>query len=179
MTLPEVLRRAAVQAPGERLVFRQIDGSAVTASYASLQEGAEVVLGGLRRLGVGPGAPVLFQLERHQDFLTALWGCLLGGMVPVPLSVAPSYEQRHSAVAKLENAWRLLGQPLVLTGARTAGGVRGLGALLELPDWRVAVMDDLRADAPAGTGDPHGHAARPDDVALMLLTSGSTGCPRR
>lgn len=99
---------------------------------------------------------------------------MLGGLVPVPLPVAPAYQEAsHSAVNKLLNAWQMLDAPLVLTSAAIAQDIRALrrGDATEL---RVAAIEALRQCAP----DRRPHEAAPDDVTLLLLTSGSTGQPK-
>jgi acyl-CoA synthetase (AMP-forming)/AMP-acid ligase II/NADP-dependent 3-hydroxy acid dehydrogenase YdfG/acyl carrier protein len=173
-TLPEVLRRAAAEVPGRGVFHVLPDGSEVATTYPGLLAEAERVLGGLRRLGLAAGDKVIFQLDRSTDFLAAFWGCQLGGMVPVPISIPASYAEVNSGVEKLGNAWRMLGRPWVLAGTALAPAVRSLPALLGLPGLAVADIADLRASAP----DSEWHPSAPDDLALLFLTSGSTGTPK-
>ena len=99
---------------------------------------------------------------------------MLGGFVPVPISIPPTYDEVNSTIGKLHNAWQLLDRPVVLTSRGLAGAVRSLAGLLKVDEFRVAVTDDLRSEQP----DTNWHAAQADDVVLMLLTSGSTGKPK-
>lgn len=125
-------------------------------------------------MGLKPGDKLLFQLEQNQDFIPAFWGCVLGGFVPVPISIPPTYDEVNSTIGKLHNAWQLLDRPFVLTSRGLAGAVRSLAGLLKVDEFRVAVTDDLRSEKP----DTNWHATQADDVVLMLLTSGSTGKPK-
>jgi long-subunit acyl-CoA synthetase (AMP-forming) len=45
---------------------------------------------------------------------------------------------------------------------------------LKSEEFRVVVVEDLRAAAP----DNAWHPCQPDDLSLILLTSGSTGLPK-
>lgn len=105
------------------------------------------------------------------DFITCFFGCLLGGMVPVPLA-PPS---RHGA----------LGLELVVTNA-AAGGILGVGPQLER--WHLAVkcnprmaevpwirVDQVDSQLAASWHQPAIHAS---DLALLQYTSGSTRTPR-
>ena len=92
----------------------------------------------------------------------------------MPLSVAPAYDQINSAVSKLHNAWNLLEKPVILTGQDLEPSLRGLPELLHTEAMRVVTLESLRASE----RDPDWHASRPEEVALMLLTSGSTGMPK-
>lgn len=173
-TLPDALRRAASQAPDKGITYIQPDESTVRQSYAELLEDAERILSGLRKLGLKPQDKVLFQLERNQDFIPAFWGCVLGGFIPVPISIAPTYDQVNSAVNKLHNAWKMLDHPLVLAGRALAPAVRSLSTMFDMEGFQVRVIDELRANEP----DHAWHPAQPDDLAILLLTSGSTGLPK-
>lgn len=175
-TLPDALRRAAEQTPEAGVVYVQQDGSELFHAYPQLLEEAERVLAGLRQLGLQPGDKALLQLEHNQDFVPAFWGCVLGGFIPVPVSIAPAYDQTNGTVLKLYHAWKMLGAPVILAGRALAEPIRMAAGLLEVaPEtWRVASIDTLRS---AGR-DTDWHAASPDEIALILLTSGSTGEPK-
>ena len=53
---------------------------------------------GLRALGLRPGDRVILQLERTRDFIPGFWGCVLGGFVPSPIGVAPTYGERNAVL---------------------------------------------------------------------------------
>jgi acyl-CoA synthetase (AMP-forming)/AMP-acid ligase II/acyl carrier protein len=173
-TLIEALRRAADGSRADSIVYYQRDGSEIFQSYAGLLEEAERILGSLRRLGLKPQDKVIFQLDRNQDFVPAFWGCVLGGFIPVPISIAPLYEESNSTVSKLLNTWQVLEHPLVLAGREIATALNSLTQNLGLKDFSVAMIEDLRT----ANADKDWHPAMPDDVALILLTSGSTGMPK-
>ncbi|MDF5731169.1 MAG: AMP-binding protein, partial [Rhizonema sp. PD38] len=172
-TLGELLQRAA-QNSTKGIIYIQPDGSEKVQSYQELWENAKRTLAGLRKLGLKPQDKVIFQLEDNQDFICAFWGCVLGGFVPVPISIAPTYEQVNSTTSKVQNTWQMLGNPLVLTSAYLAPRIRSLSKLFNLKNFRVETIDHLRECEP----DSNPHTSQPEDLAILLLTSGSTGTPK-
>ena len=173
-TLAEALDRACLRSPEKGLVYVERDGSDKFQSYSDLLKGAERVLTGLKEADLKPGDKVIFQLEINQDFVTTFWGCVLGGFIPVPIAVSTTYTEMNSAVKKLQNAWEMLDRPLVVTSASLYPSVSSLSDLLNLDGFRVAIFEDLNSKAP----DPHWHRSQPHDLAILLLTSGSTGIPK-
>jgi acyl-CoA synthetase (AMP-forming)/AMP-acid ligase II/thioesterase domain-containing protein/acyl carrier protein len=173
-TLAEMLRQTALETADKGILYLQSDGSEVFQSYPALLEAAERILTGLRQLGLQPQDKVIFQLDRNSDFIPTFWGCLLGGFVPVPLSVAPTYESANSAVSKLHQTWELLKQPMILASQDLERPIRSAFADLGANDCRVQAIDTLRSNEP----DHNWYTGQPDDLALLIFTSGSTGRPK-
>ena len=173
-TLACMLERAARNHPEHGVVCLDEAGEAQTQRYPGLLTDAARILAGLRAMGLTPGSPILFRLQNNADFIPAFWACALGGFVPVPVTIAPTYEQPHSILAKLANAWRLLGAPVTLTDASLAPRLNAFATTEGLADYRTATIESLRTHAPA----TEWHPSEPEDLALLLLTSGSTGMPK-
>lgn len=172
-TLQEVLQRTA-QNSTKGIIYVQPDGSEKIQSYHQLWQDAQRILAGLRKLGLKPQDKVIFQLEDNQDFICAFWGCVLGGFVPVPVSIASTYEPVNSTASKLHNTWQMLGKPIVLTSASLASKIDGFSRLLNLENFQIATIDRLREYEL----DFKFYQSQPEDLAILLLTSGSTGIPK-
>ena len=170
--LADILRRAAEQ--GHGVVFLHADGSEVRLSYGELLNEAQRLLGGLRRLRVKPGEKVLFQFARERDFIVAFWGCIFGGFIPVPWAVPPAYDSDNSVAQKLQQAWEALCRPLVLTDRTGTAALQKWLTSGGVDPIRLACLEELRDAAP----DTNGHPTQPEDVALLMPTSGSTGQPK-
>ena len=171
--LADVLCRAAIGGRRARrgLTYASADGSERYQSYADLLGYAEQMLAGLRAMGLEPGARVLLLLPQHRDFLPSLWACVLGGFVPVPLATPSRYDQDGPALEALRGAWQVTRPAAILVGGATAP----IAALAPAGDTcPVRHVESLRG----GTAVPH-HPARPDDIALLMMTSGSLPARRK
>jgi acyl transferase domain-containing protein/acyl-CoA synthetase (AMP-forming)/AMP-acid ligase II/NAD(P)-dependent dehydrogenase (short-subunit alcohol dehydrogenase family)/acyl carrier protein len=172
--LAQTLQKTVFKYPEKEITYIQSDGSEIIQSYKNLLLDAQKIVAGLKKLGLKPQEKVIFQIDISQDFIPAFWGCILGGFIPVPISIAPNYEQINSAVNKLQNAWQMLKQPLVLTSSQLALRLRELPTLLNIENFQVETVDNLRNNEP----ETKIHQSQEDDLALLLLTSGSTGFPK-
>ncbi|WFB07459.1 non-ribosomal peptide synthetase [Streptomyces sp. LX-29] len=161
----QLLVRAARDHPaaGLRYISAEAEGGAISQSYPELLAEAREMLGGLRDRGLRPGDRVALLVPDQREFVTAFWACLLGGFVPCPLVQPPGTVTRWAA--QLTHLDRLLDGPLLVTTEALAAG------LPVVPGRGTALLEELRGDhAPAPD-----HPAAPEDLALLVLTSGSTG----
>ena len=168
--LGETLKHSAQRHPdhGLRIILNR---SELFFSYPELLDRAYRVLGGLQRAGLRPGDRVIFQFIENQDFLIAFWACILGGVVPAPLS--PSRPGMSTTASKLGHAWKILDASMVLSTRELLPHIKELLGSLNLPEARVECVEDL-SQSDAGQS----HIGDAEDLALIMLTSGSTGVPK-
>ena len=163
----------------DNIAVREAGGSAIT--YRELGGLSDRLRDRLVQFGVRPGDRVGFWIRKSIDSVATIFGALKAGAAYVPVDPgAPAarngyilancavsavvVESRFQGVLLAQLA-RLGADPKVLVIGGSGGGVH----------LRAALDDaDRRAPAPqAQTASP-----RPDDLAYLLYTSGSTGQPK-
>ena len=172
-TLISVLKQAADLFPehgvstieGDRLEFQ---------SYAGLQEQAKTILGGFRDGGVKPGEKILLALTSARDFLPVFWACVLGGIVPVPVSVSMGQLLSRGFVERFAAVYTLLDTPLVVTSNDLIKVIRSQVERAKLGPVQITTASYL-SEFPAVEAVHH---CSDEDLALLLMTSGSTGIPK-
>jgi acyl-CoA synthetase (AMP-forming)/AMP-acid ligase II len=172
--LPEALEQAALSGEKYGISYLQHDGSEYYQSYAELLHIARGIHTGLVTSGLKPQDKVIFQLKKNEDFIAALWGCFMSGVIPVPLATPPSYRDEHITLNKLRHTCELLDGAVILTDESDHSDVeifiQGVGD----KKTQVLSIESLMIE----TLLPGWHRSDPHDVALLLLTSGSTGKPK-
>ena len=111
----------------------------------------------LNGAGVRQGDKVIFWGENRPEWIACYWGCLIAGIVVVPIDYRSSGEFVRKVAGIVE-------AKLALTG----DDVSGLGHVPRLDEWRLADVD-WRADGPM----PSVQISR-DDVTQIIFTSGAT-----
>ncbi len=146
-------------------------------AFADLYERALGILHALQKLGAMPGDKLVLFLADNEHFIDAFWAAVLGGIVPVP--VAPGITDEHRR--KLLRIARKLGKPFIYTDRRSLERVESFAtqakehaAFAELLRNRTLLADTIDGTASAGNI----HQARPDDVAVIQFSSGSTSEPK-
>ncbi|MEO1005228.1 MAG: beta-ketoacyl synthase N-terminal-like domain-containing protein, partial [Cyanobacteria bacterium J06638_38] len=158
--LSALLKHAASGNKGMIFCSGDKQGQADFLSYSDLFTEAQRILNSLRLLGLKPQDLVLLQIQDPHYFLACLWGCFLGGFVPIPMGVEPDVKSQGGS--KLYQTWELCDSPLVITDVQ------------QNKNFTVAKVNDLLANEP----DAAWHCGSLDDLALLLFTSGSTGKPK-
>jgi acyl-CoA synthetase (AMP-forming)/AMP-acid ligase II/thioesterase domain-containing protein len=143
-----------------RLIYSERAESELLTYPALLQE-ARRILGGLQAYGRPPGTKVALLLEHSGDFIPAFWACILGGFVPCALVLI-----RNDAVRwekHLDHVNMLLDRPILVTTASLKK---------HLPEeMTTAELEVLRRSVPLESA----QISRPEEPAIIILTSGSTG----
>jgi acyl-CoA synthetase (AMP-forming)/AMP-acid ligase II len=137
-------------------------------SYRRLAEFSHAFDVWLSGQGVRPGDRVVVQLPSRRDLVAMFFGTSRRGAVFVPLN--PAMKEFHLS-SVLDNA-----EPALVIGAPAAvGALRGLAScpVRDVESVWAEVEALVGQGATAGSG-----AARSDDVAVLVYTSGSTAAPK-
>ena len=141
----------AVEAAGERLTYRELNGRANQLARF------------LRRQGMDRDARVAVALERSPDLVVAFLGVLKAGAAYVPLD--PSYPADRVG--------------LMLEDARASVLVTRAGLLPRVPTGVTSVRLDLDGDTISQESEDNlGVETSPEQLAYVMYTSGSTGRPK-
>lgn len=164
-SIADLLFHAADIAPnaGVHYLDGDVIGDSVFQDYGSVLDLARRVLGGLRAQKLPTGTNIVLLLERSTEFIPAFWACVLGGYVPCPL--LPIRVDTTRWAAQLRHVNDVLDSPLWLTTSDINA---------EMPTFehaKVAIFDELSDSEP----ESRIHDAYLSDLALLMLTSGSTG----
>jgi long-chain acyl-CoA synthetase len=153
--------------PGEFVVYD--DGyRSWSYTYAQIAAAAGAFASRLRAEGIASGQAVAIWGENRAEWIVALWGCLLEGVVLVPI------DYRASADFLLRVA-SIVDARAVLAGDAVDAGPLGSAR----PVWRLS---DLRP-APEGaaaptTAAPGNTGVTADTTAEIIFTSGATADPK-
>ena len=158
------------------ITYHEGEKDARTVAFAELHERALGILHHLQKLGARPGDKLILFLGNNEQFIDAFWAAVLGGIVPVPIALGISDEHRH----KLLRIARRLGEPLIYTERRSLERIGTFAAETDQTETfqalrrRAFLVDDLDDISRAGKV----HTARPEDVAFIQFSSGSTSEPK-
>ena len=169
-TLLDVLSRAVDQYPNHELGFvtsSAHDSSIQTKTFTQFYQYALSLAKAIRAWGKPAGSVIVVYLTEHEDNMAAIWACLLAGYVPC-LQPALSAQQAHKEghVGHIKN---LFSSPTWLTNESGADQVQSISGL------DIHLLSELKASAETLDTDFVVHQPKPDDEAILFLTSGSTG----
>jgi amino acid adenylation domain-containing protein len=153
------------------VTFIGSDGFDRFLSYKELYSNALRTLYHLQKLGVKPKDELVFQIYDNLHFLCVFWACILGKIIPVPVTFATKDE----TVLKLFRVWSFLNNPRLvidkssITFLRTAYQDR----VRSIED-KILYLEDLLSSSQEGSVVD----SVPEDIAFIQFSSGSTGDPK-
>ncbi len=174
-TLGGLLMAAADNDP-RSITYIESARDEVRLNYAELRERALGVLHHFQQRGLKPGDELILFTNSNEQFVDAFWACILGGIVPVPVSVGISDDHR----AKLFRIFATLRHPHLYTEHNLARRLERYGNSHGLVDdtrrllEHTLVVDDIESIGTPGTV----HHPAPDDAAFVQFSSGSTSDPK-
>ena len=136
------------------------DVGPIRLSYAATAAAASGFSARLRTAGIAPGERVLFWCENRPEWVVALWGCLLEGVIAVPIDFRSSVSVVQRIAGIVDARALMIGEGLTPPEG------------LPCPVWPMRGV--LGQPSSVTTFLP----AAPDQLAEILFTSGATGEPK-
>ncbi|MGB8453571.1 MAG: AMP-binding protein [Anaerocolumna sp.] len=172
-TLTDALAGIKDQDTGIHFIYSQ--NREVYLPYTELYQQAKVSLYQFQNRGMVKGDELVFQIVDNQDFIRTLWACLLGGIIPIPITTGNSKENGNK-VAKI---WEQLSNPYLIISPEIHD------SFLELLDEVVEnkkVIENIKGrifnikqeDGLEGIV----MGTLEEDIAYVQFSSGSTGDPK-
>jgi long-chain acyl-CoA synthetase len=129
-------------------------------TYDAVARAARGFAARLHAFGVRKGDTVVFWSENRPEWIVAFWGCILDGVIVVPIDyrASPDFVARISAIVSAR---------LILIGQ----DVPPLGASVTVPAWTLHELEWR-------DGDPPPVSIGRNDVAEIIFTSGATAEPK-
>ncbi|CAN5542307.1 AMP-binding protein [soil metagenome] len=142
-------------------------------SYAETAAASESLAARLRAADIGRGQAVAIWGENRAEWIFALWGCLLEGVVVVPIDYRASAEFLTRVADIVDAKAILVGDTPDADSLSAAPGESGRQ---ERPVWRLAELRTPGAPPPPDRG--LREQITGNDTAEIIFTSGATADPK-
>ena len=168
LNLGTILQASARDCAGD-VVLRFAD-TAMT--YAELDRAARGVATALRERGISPGDKVALLVPNVPEFTVAYFGILYAGAVVVPINVLAAAPE-VTYFLEDSHARLLIAHPLFAEPARKGAAKPRVPVVIAGGEG-----EDTLADMSWSDPIDFLHSSSPDDTAVILYTSGTTGHPK-
>jgi acyl carrier protein len=174
LTLVEVLRWHVENHPDRTHIHLLTDEEKYpTLTYRQLWEGAERIAAGLQHLGIQPGDTVAIMLPTGSEYFFSFFAILLAGAIPVPIYPPLRRSQLEEHLRRHQGILSNCSARVLITISRAKAFAQLLKS--QVPSLlHVTTKDDLGSLA----GSYQSPNIRPEDIAFLQYTSGSTGSPK-
>lgn len=156
--------------------------NALTISYAELTRLVSSFQSKLARLGISPQSAVSIALPNTIEFIVAFLATSWQRAIAAPLNSAYKQEEFEFYIDDLKSALALVPKGEFAKDGPAVRAARKYEAAIAECYWdgkrREVVLDVKDQGRLRGNGGQKVERAQPDDVALVLHTSGTTGRPK-
>ncbi len=141
-------------------------------SYRHLYEKALTFLYHLQNKGLKPGDELVFQVDNNFQFILTFWACLLGHIIPVPVTTAANDRFK----SKLFSIWKSLNNPYLITFKKHLEKLAlfaaedNLGNMFNHIKRKTILLDEMEESGKEGKIYYPGES----DIAFIQFSSGST-----
>ncbi|MEL7004007.1 MAG: non-ribosomal peptide synthetase [Bacteroidota bacterium] len=149
-------------------------------SYGQLYKNALNWKEAFGKSGISSGQEVVIQIEDNQSFLNCFWALVLGGNIPIPLSVGNQDNQK----AKLFTIWDNLDSAWYITDSKNYQRIESYALDNDLEDKleeirpNVILFDELSIENSSKQHDNQVVKPEENDIGYIQYSSGSTGSPK-
>lgn len=143
-------------------------------SYGQLLKEAKQVVAYLNSKGIKKGDKLIFQISDNHNFLKVFWGCIIGGIIAVPIAADINLEN----LSRLYNVISVIGEASIITErekavAITEGLDREKLVISSISNPFIYVEEASGFELVSSLPE-----AQEEDIAIIQFSSGSTGMPK-
>ena len=166
LTLPDLLVRAVQSHEHLFIGYSDKNGNLLEQSYKDLLAEAERIACGLFNQGLRQGDTVIIATQNNKETIELLWGSFLLGLIPTILQPPMTFSGYNPSVIKLRNVSDQLNGPFIFMSTE-------LTDANENASLKIKIARDLDC-----SGKYPKPGLKPDDLAFIQFSSGSTGDPK-